>query len=88
VAVKENMEGKMLVFKNQKSNYWSKFTEDETGFEREVRKGIWFRKSDNDTLPEPPEGYRWLIDNSGLNTSNKISYRLWSDGLGYMPGQE
>ena len=78
----------MLIFKNQKSHYWNKFPEDESSFEKEVRKGIWLRVENKNTLPEPPEGYRWLIDNSGLKKSNKISYRLWSDRLGYMPGQE
>ena len=78
----------MLLFRNHKSSYWDQYPKDESSFEREVRKGIWFRRDDNDTLPEPPEGYRWLIDNSGLHVSNKISYRLWSEKLGYMPGQE
>lgn len=78
----------MLIFTNQKSDYWNQFPEDETGFEKEVRKGIWLRVDDINTLPESPEGYRWFIDNSGLNKSNKISYRLWSDRLGHMPGQE
>ena len=77
----------MLIFKNQKSDYWNQFPEDESGFEKEVRKGIWLRVDDTNTLPEPPVGYNWLIDNSGLNNSNKISYRLWSDSLGYMPGR-
>ena len=70
-----------------KSNFWNQFPEDEKNFEREVRKGIWLRIDDKNTLPEPPVGYSWLIDNRGLNKSNKISYRLWSDSLGYMPGQ-
>ena len=78
----------MLIFKNQKSDYWDKFPEDEKSFENEVRKGIRLRINDGNTLPEPPEGYNWLVDNSGLIKSNKISYRLWSDRLGYMPGQE
>ena len=78
----------MLIFENGKSNYWNKYPENEIDFEKEVRKGIWLRVDSNDTLPEPPVGYRWLIDNSGLNNSNKVSYRLWNDTLGYMPGQQ
>ena len=76
----------MPTFKNHKSNYWNQFPEDEKNFENEVRKGIRLRVEDNIPLPEPPEGYRWLIDNSGLNISGKLSYRLWSDRLGHMPG--
>jgi hypothetical protein len=78
----------MLIFKNQKSNYWNQFPEDEKNFENEVRKGIWFSTDGKTVLPEPPEGYRWLVDNGGLTMSHKINYRLWSDRLGHMPGQE
>lgn len=80
----------MLKFKNHKSSYWNQFPKDESSFEKEVKKGIWIRVDDKNTLPEPPEGYRWSIDNGGLkiDTDTKITYRLWNDRLGYMPGQE
>jgi hypothetical protein len=78
----------MLKFKDQKANYWVKYPSDEVGFEREVRKGIWFRADGKETLPSPPEGYRWLIDRGGLCIGKTINYRLWSERLGYMPGQE
>ena len=78
----------MLLFKNQKSDFWNQYPEDEKSFENEVRKGIWLRADNKTIFPEAPDGYNWLIDKSGLNNSSKTNYRLWSNKLGYMPGQE
>lgn len=82
------VESKELELNEINTNFWNKYPRDEAGFEREVRKGIWFRADVIDILPEPPKGYLWKIDNGGLGLSRKINYRLWSETLGFMPGQE
>lgn len=71
-----------------KSEYWDQFSDKQTEFENEVRKGIWFRADDESMLPDPPEGYSWVLETGGISFSSKVTYRLWSAELGYMPGSE
>ncbi|MCB4791274.1 MAG: hypothetical protein LHV68_05240 [Elusimicrobia bacterium] len=79
----------ILKFKNVKSAFWNKYSEDETDFDNEVRQGIWFRSDDLTPLPEAPEGYYWTLDNGGLSTGRTINYRLWSNKFTeYMVGSE
>lgn len=83
----------MLKFKNAKSAYWNQYSEDESDFDNEVRKGIWFRSDGFNPLPEAPEGYFWNRDSGGLQlgglqTGKTITYRLWHNKFGYMPGSE
>jgi hypothetical protein len=40
------------------------------------------------SLPDPPNGYYWVSDNGGLRMDNSKTFRLWSQGLGYMPRAE
>lgn len=70
------------------TNFWSQYSSKESDFENEVRRGIWFRADDATSLPEPPEGYKWMIDSGRVSFSSKVTYRLWAAKFGYMPGSK
>lgn len=76
------------MLKTEAINFWDQFSSKEPNFENEVRRGIWFESDGFNPLPEPPEGYHWELDNGGLHIGNSITYRLWSNKIGYMPGSE